>query len=212
MYKRQAHLCLPYNLSLLPLLVLGLLRHPSLRISTQLPSDIRAFAQTLLMTLPVQRLLPQLVPVLYGLHNMPATAGMVDPTSQIVMLPPRLNLTSERLERHGLYLIDDGMNIYLWLGRASVPQLTLDVFGAPNYGSLASGKITLPVLDNAMNRRVNAIIARVRESRRGPYWPTVVLVKEDGDPAYRLHALSLLVEDRFEQTSGYMQFLSLIHI
>lgn len=202
-----AHLCLPYNLSLLPLLVLGLLRHPSLRISTQLPSDIRAFAQTLLMTLPVQRLLPQLVPVLYGLHNMPATAGMVDPTSQIVMLPPRLNLTSERLERHGLYLIDDGMNIYLWLGRASVPQLTLDVFGAPNYGSLASGKITLPVLDNAMNRRVNAIIARVRESRRGPYWPTVVLVKEDGDPAYRLHALSLLVEDRFEQTSGYMQFI-----
>ncbi|WFD35019.1 COPII subunit [Malassezia cuniculi] len=205
-----AHLCLPHNLSLLPLLILGLLRHPSLRISTQLPSDIRAFAQTLLMTLPVQRLIPQLVPVLYSLHNMPATAGMVDPTTQIVMLPPRLNATSERFERHGLYLIDDGLSIYLWIGRAAVPQLTLDVFGAPNYGALASGKITLPTLDNSMNRRVNAIVTRIRESRRGPYWPTVVLVKEDGDPAYRMHALSLLVEDRFEQTSGYLQFLGQI--
>lgn len=205
-----AHLSLPQNLSLLPLLVLGILRHPGLRISTQLPSDMRAYAQTLLMTLPVQRLLPQLVPVLYSLHNMPPTAGMVDPTTQTVMLPPRLNPTSERFERHGLYLIDDGLSIFLWLGRAAVPQLTLDVFGVPSYGDLASGKITLPVLDNAMNRRVNAIIARLRDSRRGPYWQTTVLVKEDGDPIYRLHVLSLLVEDRFEQTSGYPQFLGQI--
>jgi len=66
----------------------------------------------------------------------------------------------------------------------------------------------LPVLDNPMSRRVCAIVNRVSEQRRGPYKPTVVIIKEDGDPAARLHALSYLIEDKFENTSGYVQFLS----
>ena len=141
---------------------------------------------------------------------MPADAGTVDPTSQMLIMPPRLNLSSERFERHGLYLIEDGMSIFLWLGRAAVPALTMDVFGAPDYASLASGPITLPVLDNSMSQRLRAIVDRIVVQRRGPYLPLLYLVKEDGEPGMRQLALSRMIEDRYEQTSGYLQFLGQI--
>lgn len=66
---------------------------------------------------------------------------------------------------------------------------------------------TLPVLENAMNKRVRALVDRARVSRRGPYLPHVFIVKEDGEPALRLYALSMLVQDRFEQSPSYVQWL-----
>ena len=202
-----AHLMIAQNLSLLPLLVLGLLRNRGLRMGTQIPSDVRAYNHTLLTTLPPQRLVPLLLPVLYSLHNMPAGAGLMDVSTQTLAMPPRLSLSSERFERHGLYLIEDGMSIFLWLGRAAIPALTMDVFGAPDYAALRSGPIELPELDNPMSRRVRAIVERVVTQRRGVYLPNVYLVKEDGDAGMRLLALSRMIEDRYEQTSGYLPFL-----
>ena len=40
---------------------------------------------------------------------------------QGVIMPQPLPLTSERLERHGLFLIEDGQTIFLWVGRDAVP-------------------------------------------------------------------------------------------
>ena len=67
---------------------------------------------------------------------------------------------------------------------------------------------TLPVLDNPFSQRVNAIIAKTREMRRGPYWPHLYIVKEDGEPALRLWALSCLVQDRSDVLPSYQQFIS----
>lgn len=63
-------------------------------------------------------------------------------------MPTPLPLSSERLERHGLYLIEDGQTIFLWVGRDSVPQLVMDVFNIPNYEVLRAGKVTLPPINN----------------------------------------------------------------
>ena len=58
-------------------------------------------------------------------------------------MPPALPLTSERLERHGLFLIEDGQTIFLWVGRDAVPQLVQDVFDLPSYDVLRGGKVRL---------------------------------------------------------------------
>lgn len=58
-----------------------------------------------------------------------------------VIMPPALPLTSERLERHGLFLIEDGQTIFLYIGRDAVPQLVMDVFNLPNYEVLRGGKV-----------------------------------------------------------------------
>jgi protein transport protein SEC24 len=59
-----------------------------------------------------------------------------------VIMPPALPLTSERLERHGLFLIEDGQTIFLYVGRDAVPQLIMDVFDLPSYEVLRGGKVS----------------------------------------------------------------------
>ena len=58
-----------------------------------------------------------------------------------VVMPPLLPLSSERLVRHGLFLIEDGQTMFLWIGRDAVPQLVMDVFDLPSYDQLPSGKV-----------------------------------------------------------------------
>jgi protein transport protein SEC24 len=139
---------------------------------------------------------------------MPPDAGTI--TDQGVILPPALNLTSERLERHGLFLIEDSQNIFLWVGHEAVPRLIQDVFDLPSYTDLVGGKYTLPQLDNPFNQRVNAIVAKTRELRRGVYRPHLYVVKGDAEPALRSWALSLLIEDRMDGMGSYAQYLTTV--
>ena len=55
---------------------------------------------------------------------------------------------------------------------------------------------------------MNAVVAKVRELRRGPYYPTLYVVKEDGEPPLRLWALSCLIQDRADVLPSYQQFIS----
>lgn len=116
-----------------------MLSQVGLRQSAQIPSDLRVYAQCLLTTLPSQSLMPYIHPTLYSLHNMPRECGTIDENG--VVLPPPLPLTSERLERHGLHLIEDAQNIFLWVGRDAVPDLIKDVFDLPNSNELRGGKV-----------------------------------------------------------------------
>ncbi|KAI0642739.1 protein transporter SEC24 [Trametes meyenii] len=202
----SAQLALSENMKMLPVLLLGLLKTVGIRQSAQIPPDLRAYAQCLLTTLPSQLLIPYIYPTFYSLHNMPPECGTVGEHG--VIMPQPLPLTSERLERHGLFLIEDGQTIFLWVGRDAVPQLVMDVFNLPNYEVLRGGKTTLPVLDNAFSQRVNAIIQKTREVRRGVYYPHLYVVKEDGEPPLRLWALSCLIQDRADVLPSYQQFIS----
>ena len=69
-------------------------------------------------------------------------------------------------------------------------------------------QITLPPLDNPFSKRVDAIINYTRTMRRGPYWPQLYLVREDGDLRLRTWVLSMLMLDRADQAASYQQFLA----
>ncbi|KAF8843924.1 hypothetical protein BDN67DRAFT_1066584 [Paxillus ammoniavirescens] len=202
----SAQLAVSENLKMLPVLVLGLLKNVGIRQSAQIPPDLRAYAQALLTSLPSQTLIPYIHPTFYSLHNMPAEAGTVGEDG--IIMPTPLPLTSERLERHGLFLIEDGQTIFLWVGRDAVPQLVMDVFNLPSYELLRGGKTTLPVLDNPFSQRINAIIQKTREMRRGVYYPHLYVVKEDGEPPLRLWALSCLIQDRADVLPSYQQLIT----
>jgi len=73
-------------------------------------------------------------------------------------------------------------------------------------GSL--GQATLPLLDNPFSERINAIIQKTREMRRGVYHPHLYIVKEDGEPPLRLWALSNLIQDRADVLPSYQQYIN----
>lgn len=46
---------------------------------------------------------------------MPDDAGVPDPTTAQVTMPPALNLSSAAIVPYGLYLLDDGVNQFLYV-------------------------------------------------------------------------------------------------
>ncbi|KAG0302796.1 COPII subunit [Dissophora globulifera] len=193
------------NLKLLPLLTLGMLKHVALRGGSQIPSDLRSYAMYLFSTLPSQCLISYINPKFYSLHNMPGNCGTIGENG--IEMPVSMNLSSERLERGGLFMLEDSQNIFLWVSKDAVPQLCMDLFGVPNYESIRGGKTTLPALETDFNQRVNLIVGKTREMRRTPYYPQLYVIKEDGDPALRLWFLSHLIEDRADPIMSYHQYL-----
>ena len=113
----------------------------------------------------------------------------------MVKLPALLNLTSEKLERHGIYLLDDGIESYLWVGSNAHPELCSLLFGEPSVSSLTAGRYCLLELENDWSKRLNAIIFQLNRFNRGVR-SALWLVREDGDPMIRATFLSRLIEDR----------------
>ena len=204
----------PANLRGLPVLFLGLMKNLGLRKSSQIPTDMRSAALCLLSTLPCPLLIQYIYPKMYSLHDMPDDAGVYDQATGGIVLPPPVNLSSERLAPYGLYLIDDGQTQFLWVGKDAVPQLTQDVFGLADKSQLRVGKQTLPVLENDFSERVRAIVAKSRDHRsRGVasiIVPHMYVVKEDGEPGLRLWAQTLLIEDRADQGVSLQQWMGML--
>lgn len=201
----------PFNLRGLPALFLGLIKNVGLRKSAQIPSDLRSAALCMLSTLPVPLLMQYIYPRMYSLHDMPDSAGVPDPQTGQVVLPPPFNLSSERLVPYGLYLLDDGQNQFLWLGRDAVPQLLVDVFGVQDRTQIRIGKGSLPELDSDFSERVRAVVAKSRDHRSKGVGsitvPSLYIVREDGEPQLKIWAQSLLVEDHAEMSMSFQQWL-----
>ncbi|KAL2889087.1 protein transporter SEC24 [Ceratocystis lukuohia] len=206
-----AGLQFPANLRALPTLFLSLIKNIGLRKSVQIPTDLRSAALCLLSTLPVPLLIRYIYPKMYSLHDMPDTAGLPDPETSQIVLPPAQNLSSEKLASYGLYLIDDGQTQFLWVGRDAVPQLLSDVFGVEERSQVQVGKGNLPELENDFNERVRAVIAKSRDHKAlgvgSITVPHMYIVREDGEPSLKLWAQTLLVEDRAEQSPSAAQWL-----
>ena len=201
----------PANLRGLPVLFLGLIKNVGLRKSAQIPSDLRSAALCLLSTLPLPLMIQYIYPRMYSLHDMPDEAGCPDAETGEIVLPPPVNLSSERLVPYGLYLITDGQTQFLWVGRETVPQLLEDVFGLSDRTQLKVGKATMPELDNDFNERVRAVMMKCKDYKsRGVgsiVQPHLYIVKEDGDPSLKLWAQTLMVEDRADQGVSFQQWM-----
>ncbi|KAA8896026.1 hypothetical protein FN846DRAFT_784134 [Sphaerosporella brunnea] len=201
------------NLRGLVVLFLALMKHVGLRKSSQIPTDLRSAALALLSTLPAPLLMQYIYPRLYSLHDMPDECGVVDPTNGEIVMPQPMNLSSERLQSYGLYLIDDGQTQFLWIGAQAVPQLIQDVFGLPSIEHVKVGKTTLPAVEGSdFNERIRNVIEKSRDHKHKKVGcitvPHLYVVRQDGEPSLRLWALTMLVEDRADMSTSLGQFLT----
>ncbi|KAF2115258.1 COPII component protein [Lophiotrema nucula] len=205
---------LPTNLRALPSLFLGLIKNVGLRKSAQIPSDLRSAALCQLSTLPLTLLMQFIYPSFYSLHDMPDDCGIPDPQTGAIMLPQPRNLSSQHIVPYGLYLIDDGVNQFLWVGRDAVPALLMDVFGTDDRTQIKQGKATLPAVDNEFSERLRAVVEKSRDHKSkgvgSIILPTLYIIKEDGDPSLKLWAQTMLVEDRADQGLSLAQWMGML--
>lgn len=222
------------NLRMLPLLLCSLSKNIAFR-AGRVPSDHRAIAMNILGSLPLDQLIQYIYPTVYSLHDMEDECGLpegaIDENGEEtgdyiggeIVLPQPMNSSMEFIERFGLYLINNGSELFLWVGGDSVEELLRDLFGVSDLFSVPSGKVDLPELDSKFNIRVRNIIEKVRQSKQSIVFKTLYIIKGPGshDPvpnqvdtqirdimALRAWAQSELVEDSAQGVPGYKEYLA----
>lgn len=193
-------------LQYLSLYIMGMLKSPAFRSTRDVSADVRIFLWMRLETLPVEQVAAYYCPRLVGLHDMPASCGLPGDDGRIVF-PDTLRLTSESLTEAGIYLLDDGESMLLWLGKRSDVSFIQSVFGMPSFDQVDS--VTAAALagthGDPLSDRVGNIIAEVRSQRKLPYLHLHVL--RQGEPR-EFRFFSSLIEDKalgFQFT--YAEFL-----
>ncbi|CCF59759.1 hypothetical protein KAFR_0H03490 [Kazachstania africana CBS 2517] len=206
------------NLRMFPLLMHSLSKHMAFRAGV-VPSDHRASALNFLESAPMDYLIKNIYSKVYSLHDMADEAGLPDENGNIV-LPEPLNASSSLFERYGLYLVDNGTELFLWLGGDAVQELVTDVFGTSDIFQVPIGKTELPVIENSeFNERIRNIISKVREHADVITYQSLYIVRGASlsEPVnhasarevatLRLWATSSLVEDKILTSESYREFL-----
>lgn len=83
----------------------------------------------------------EIYPRFYSLHDMQEHIGIKDERGRLP-LPPMMQLSAERLARHGLFLIASVTDMYLFVCEQIHPQLLRDVFGVDNYQDLPGDMVS----------------------------------------------------------------------
>lgn len=126
-------------------------------------------------------------------------------------MPNLLNLSSEKLERHGIFLLENGFQQFLWIGSNVHPELVSMLFGTSILSQIQTGRATqlIPDLDNDWNRRVRTISETLRSKYGKNVQPEYFIIKEESEPLLRQLFLCNLIEDRSVDGSApsYAQWL-----
>lgn len=206
------------NLRMLALLMHSMSKKIAFR-DDRVPSDHRCDSINSLRTLPIDRLVPYVYPTVYSLHDMSTECGQVI-EGQLVM-PEPINATQSSWDSYGLYMINGGHEIFLWVMPRAVEGLVKDVFGTNDLREVVRGKTELIVLTEAesgFNCRVRRIIDRARQGARHVGYENLYVVvgaNEGEDEAteefqLRRWALGCLVEDAMGGDCGYKEYLQVL--
>ena len=149
---------------------------------------------------PVVVSTPAVYPRLFSIHDLPQD-GTFPP------IPPCVWLSSEKLNQDAAYLLEDGQEILIWIGRQLPVDKLRDMFGTENVDDIVSSRSTLPCLDNPLSKALNDFINFIRK-QRGAFMRTRVLKRGDS-----LEALfyNRLLEDRSPAGMSYVEFLCHCH-
>ncbi len=142
---------LPENLKLLPLYTLAMLKNVAFRGGTDVHPDERITSHMKLNSLYVEDCKHFLYPRMFGIHDMPSIAGMplTDDNEESktagrnrIVLPSVLNLSADRLSSEGIFLVDNGVDFYVWVGSDADPALLQALFGTSSLADVDAGKVS----------------------------------------------------------------------
>uniref|UniRef100_A0AAR2M2T9 SEC24 homolog C, COPII coat complex component n=1 Tax=Pygocentrus nattereri TaxID=42514 RepID=A0AAR2M2T9_PYGNA len=123
-------------------------------------------------------------------------------------LPVAIRDSEERLSKGGIYLLETGLNLFLWVGANAQQELLQNIFGTPAFGQIDSNMTSLPILDNPYSKRVREIVESFR-AQRSRYMKLMVVKQEDKLELIFKH---FLVEDKNNSGgASYVDFLCHMH-
>nr|XP_025033675.1 LOW QUALITY PROTEIN: protein transport protein Sec24C [Pelodiscus sinensis] len=192
-------LILPECMKLLPVYLNCVLKSDVLQPGADVTTDDRAYIRQLVSSMDVAEtnvfFYPRLLPL-----------SKVDIDSDT--LPAAIRNSEERLSKGDLYLLENGLNIFVWVGVNVQQSLIQNLFGVSSFSSISSTLSTLPVLENSFSKRVRSIIDMF-QSQRSRYMKLIIVKQEDKLEMLFKH---FLVEDKsMSGGASYVDFLCHMH-
>lgn len=238
----SGQLILPEALKVLPVMVLGLIKSTAFRkssISVQsgdaVTADERAASLSFLISATAANVATMCYPRMYEIQDLPKEAGVPlrpaanpvvssesavgkdgNASKEPIAMPNTVPLSSESLMEDRILLIENGMQMVVWLGSRVEKSAAQDVITQVSGGRVVirgetagSVGLTKDLSENGM--RVAKVIERICQQRHGLSRPQVVSRSAPGAGGEGKFVLPLLVEDRSGGAPSYVEYLRIVH-
>ena len=189
------------NLDYLPLYMIGMFKHRIFckeEIEKNYDIDISNFLRITLQKLSSQEIISFIVPSIYSLHDLESdkNIGTYNSENGIFNLPNMISPTKSAMEDNGLYLIDNGYMLIIYVKKGVSSNIFQNLFGVENYSFLTMIINEDNVFDqnnNEFKERIKNILDYIREGKS--IYQNLVFVFE-GQGGERIINESL-IEDNF---------------
>ncbi|PAA61724.1 hypothetical protein BOX15_Mlig008454g1 [Macrostomum lignano] len=198
-------LILPELMKLLPLYINAIIKNDAFQTGSDVSTDDRSYLMYLCESMDVLASNVFFYPRLMPLHDLPPDS----PDSEQPTLPAFIRCSVERLDQRGVYLLDNGLVMFLWIGPSVDPHWINQVFGVNSLEEIQKDMTELPELDTPLSMQIRDVIDLIRRKRRRHMRLFVVRARDKMEPWF----LNFLVEDRgvSNGSSSYVDFLLHIH-
>lgn len=147
---------IPEHLALVPLYTLAMIKNVVFRGGTDVHPDERTQARHTLTNLWIDASKRFCYPRMFDLSTMDALAGLpceddIDDDDKVagrdkILLPPLVNLSVERLVSSGVYLLDNGVDMFLWVGREADLNILGSLFGIHSLDDMDPSQVSCGLL------------------------------------------------------------------
>ncbi|KAB1282419.1 Protein transport protein Sec24D [Camelus dromedarius] len=194
-----SQLILPDSMKVLPVYMNCLLKNCVLLGRPELSTDERAYQRQLVMTMGVADSQLFFYPQLLPLHTLDVKS---------TKLPVAVRCSETCLSEEGIFLLANGLNMFLWLGVSSPPELIQGIFNVPSFAHVNTDMTLLPEVGNPYSQTLRMIMGIIQQKR--PYSMKLTIIKQREQPEMVFR--QLLVEDKgLYGGSSHVDFLYYIH-
>ncbi|XP_027447058.1 protein transport protein Sec24C isoform X3 [Zalophus californianus] len=192
-------LILPECMKLLPVYLNCVLKSDVLQPGAEVTTDDRAYVRQLVTSMDVAE-----TNVFFYPRLLPLTKSPIESATE----PPAVRASEERLSNGDIYLLENGLNLFLWVGASVQQGVVQSLFSVSSFSQITSGLSVLPVLDNPLSKKVRGLIDGLR-AQRSRYMKLIVVKQEDKLEMLFKH---FLVEDKsLSGGASYVDFLCHMH-
>ncbi|XP_068961002.1 protein transport protein Sec24D isoform X1 [Petaurus breviceps papuanus] len=194
-----SQLILPDAMKVFPVYMNSLLKNCVLLSRPEISMDERAYQRQLVMSMDVADtqlfFYPQLIPI----HTMDIKSES---------LPAAIRCSEERLSEGGVFLLANGLRMFLWLGVSTPPELIQGIFNVPSFTHINTDATSLPEVGSPYSQKLRLTMSNIQQKK--PYSMKLTIVKQREQPEVVFR--QFLVEDKgLYGGASYVDFLCCVH-
>ncbi|XP_011005678.1 PREDICTED: protein transport protein Sec24-like At4g32640 [Populus euphratica] len=195
----SGQLILPEALKLLPLYTLALIKSTGLKLDGRI--DDRSFWINYVSSVSTPLAIPLVHPRMIAIHDLDSQEAIGS------LIPPALPLSSEYVNDNGVYLLENGLDVSIYIGNSVNPDILQKLFGISSVAEIPT-QYVLEQYDNPLSKKLNDVMNEIRRQRCS--FLRLKLCKK-GDPS-GMSFFSYLVEDKVPAGAlSYVEFLVQVH-